>query len=328
MTKDDVLFGYRQALFAEAARTNVAEACRRFGVHRSTYYAWKRQVDRHGLGMLRPRERRRPKMPNQLSRMVEERIVSFSIAHPGLGPKRVSGELRRPKWGGLVVSPNGVWKVLCRHGLNTRAKRLGLIAGYAAPYEPPRESEPERHIDVERPGELVGIDCFYVGRLKGTNGAIWQLTAIDVASSFAWADLVICPNQNPSAKQTSRLARRVAGDLGSAGWHLERVLSDNGTEFRSLKFGDTLKRLGASHSRIHAGRPQTNGNVEALHRTILDEFWRPAFARYLYPRYTGLRRDLDAYLHFYNYDRVHHGRLTKGQIPADLVYGARKMEVR
>jgi MFS family permease len=80
-------------LFAEAARTNVSAACRVFGVHRSTYYAWKRQVDRHGLEMLRPRERRRPQMPNQLPKMIEERIVSFSIAHPGLGPKRVASEL-------------------------------------------------------------------------------------------------------------------------------------------------------------------------------------------------------------------------------------------
>ena len=53
--------------------------------------------------------------------------------------------------GGIVVSPNGVWKVLCRHGLNTRAKRLGLIAGYAAPYEPLRDPGPEQHIDVDRP---------------------------------------------------------------------------------------------------------------------------------------------------------------------------------
>ena len=142
VTKDDVLFGYRLQLFAEAARTSVSAACRTFGVHRSTYYAWKRQVDRHGLEMLRPRERRRPQMPNQLPKMVEERIVSFSLAHPGLGPRRVSSELAREKWGGIVVSPNGVWKVLCRHGLNTRAKRLGLIAGYAAPYEPPRDPGP------------------------------------------------------------------------------------------------------------------------------------------------------------------------------------------
>ena len=328
MTKDDVLFGYRQQLFAEAARTTVSEACRRFGVHRSTYYAWKRQVDRYGLEVLRPRERRRPQMPNQLPKMVEERIVSFSLAHPGLGPRRVASELGREKWGGIMVSPNGVWKVLRRHGLNTRAKRLGLIAGYAAPYEPTRDPGPEQHIDVERPGELVGIDCFYVGRLRGTKGAIWQLTAIDIASSFAWAELVVCPNDNPNAQQTSKLARRVASDLKAAGWHLERVLTDNGNEFRGLPFVRTIERLNARHSRIHAGRPQTNGNVEALHKTILDECWRPAFARYLYPRLMGLRRELDTYLHYYNNDRVHHGRLTQGQIPADLVYRAHKMEAR
>ncbi len=327
MTKDDVLFGYRQALFAEATKTSIAEACRRFGVHRSTYYAWKRAVDRHGLEVLRPRERRRPKMPNQLPKMVEERILSFSIAHPGLGPKRIAGELRRHKWGAIVVSPNGVWKVLCRHGLNTRAKRLGLVAGYAAPYEPPRDPGPERHIDVSRPGELVGIDCFYVGRLRGTEGKVWQLTAIDVASSFGWAELVVAKQGNPIGRQTSKLARRVAAHLETAGWRLERLLSDNGNEFKG-EFAKTVKDLGARHTRIHAGRPQTNGNVEALHKTILDECWRPAFARYLQPRMSGLKRELDTYLRFYNFDRVHHGRLTGGQIPADIVYGARKMEVR
>jgi transposase InsO family protein len=328
MTQDDVLFGYRLQLFDLAARTTVAHACRTFGVHRSTYYGWKRQVDRHGLEVLRPRERRRPQMPNQLPKMVEERIVSFALAHPGLGPRRIASELRREKWGGIVVSPNGVWKLLRRRGLNTRAKRLGLIAGYAAPYEPPRDPGPEQHIDVDRPGELVGMDCFYVGRLRGTDGAIWQLTAIDVYSSYAWAELVICKQGNPTAKQTSALARRVARELKAAGWRLERVLSDNGNEFRGQPFSATLARLNARHSRIHAGRPQTNGHVEALHKTILDECWRPAFARYLYPRLMGLRRELDTYLRFYNTDRVHHGRLTRGRIPADIVYGARKMEAR
>jgi transposase len=329
MTQDDVLFGYRLQLFAEAARTSVAQACRTFGVHRSTYYAWRRQVERHGLEILRPRERRRPKMPNQLSKMLEERILAFAIAHPGLGPKRVAAELAREKWGGIVVSPNGVWKVLCRHGLNTRAKRFALIAGYAAPYEPPRDPGPERHIDVDRPGELVGIDCFYVGRLRDTEGAIWQLTAIDIASSFAWAELIVVKARpgKPNAEQTSRFARRIARELSEAGWRLERLLSDNGNEFKG-QFSLTAELLEAEHTRIHAGRPQTNGNVEALHKTILDECWRPAFARYVHPRLSGLRRELETYLRFYNYDRVHHGRLTRGQIPADIVYGARKMEVR
>ena len=85
MVKDDVLFGYRLQLFAEAQRTSVAQACRLFGVHRSTYYTWKRQVDRHGLGILRPRERRAPQMPNQLSRMVEERDAELRDRPPRLG---------------------------------------------------------------------------------------------------------------------------------------------------------------------------------------------------------------------------------------------------
>ena len=328
MSHDDVLFGYRLQLFDLAGRTSVSHACRSFGVHRSTYYRWKAQVDRYGLEVLRPRERRKPKMPNQLPAMVEERIVSFAIAHPGLGPRRIASELGREKWGGIVVSANGVWRVLRRHGLNTRAKRLSLVAGYRAPYQPPREPQPEPHIEVDHPGELVGFDCFYVGRLKGAHGAVWQLTAIDCYSSYAWAELVVCRNDNPSATQTSKLARRVARDLKRAGWRLERVLCDNGNEFKGEPFQQTIGTLKARITHIKSGRPQTNGHVEALHRLILEECWRPAFARYLYPRYTGLRRELDRYLADYNHDRVHHGRLTRGRIPADIVYGARKMETR
>jgi len=327
MSQDDVLFGYRLQLFDLAGRIGAAAACRSFGIHRSTYYRWRAQVERHGLEVLRPRERRRPRMPNQLSPLVEERIVAFALGHPGLGPRRIAAELARPRWGGLVVSHNGVWRCLGRHGLSTRRKRLSLIAGYRAPYEPPREPAPERHVEAERPGELVGVDCFFVGRLHGTQGTVWQLTAIDVASSFAWAELVRCPSGQPGTAQTSRLARRVAAELSAAGWRLERVLSDNGSEFRGA-FTETLATLGAQQTRIHAGRPQTNGAVEALHKTILDECWRPAFARYLYLRFQGLKRELERYLAYYNFDRAHTGRLTRGQIPADLVYGARKMEAR
>src|SRR5215211_7550672 len=116
MTQDDVLFGYRLQLFALAGERGVSEACRLMGVHRSTYYRWKAQVDRQGLEMLRPRERRRPVMPNQLPQVLEERIIAFSLGHPGLGPRRIAAMLARPQWGGLVVSPNGVYKALRRPG--------------------------------------------------------------------------------------------------------------------------------------------------------------------------------------------------------------------
>ena len=256
MTQDDVLFGFRLQLFDLAARTTVSHACRTFGVHRSTYYRWKAMVEASGLEMLRPRERRRPQMPNQLSPIIEQRIVAFALGHPGLGPKRIATRLRRPEWGGLEVSANGVYKTLVRHGLNTRAKRLSLVAGYAAPYEPPREPAPELHIDTRRPGELVGIDCFFVGRLHGTKGPVWQITAIDTYSSFAWADLVVCPPAGPTVAHTSALAIRVAKDLQAAGWQLERVLTDNGNEFGRRAFSELLP-AGVAHTQIRSGRPQT-----------------------------------------------------------------------
>jgi transposase len=133
MTQDDVLFGYRLQLFDLAGRTTVTHACRVFGVHRSTYYRWKREVERQGLKMLRPREPRRPVMPSLLSPITEQRIVAFALGHPGFGPKRIAAQLARPEWGRVVVSPNGVWKALRRHGLSTRQKRLPWSPATAPP---------------------------------------------------------------------------------------------------------------------------------------------------------------------------------------------------
>jgi len=186
--------------------------------------------------------------------------------------------------------------VLKRHGLETAAKRLGLIAGTAAPPEPEERQEPpeERHLDVSRPGELVQMDCFYIGRLSGIKGAAWQYTAIDVASSYTWAEIHVTP-KNPSARYTSALARRVAQDLVRRGWRLEKVMTDNASEFRASDFTGTVERRHGHHVFIRAGRPQTNGCVERVQRTILQECWRPTFARYLIPKITGLRLDLDRY---------------------------------
>jgi hypothetical protein len=107
-----------------------------------------------------------------------------------------------------------------------RVSRLSLVAGYAAPPGPePVAPEPERHVEVDRPGELVGFDCFHIGRLSGTTGRVWQYTAIDHATSFVWAELHTTP-LNPAARHASQLARRVAADLAAHGWRLERVLTD------------------------------------------------------------------------------------------------------
>jgi transposase InsO family protein len=326
---DDVLFRFRLRLFSLAGELgNVREACRLMGVHPSTYYRWRGPVLRSGLEMLRPRERRPPRMPNQTSTLVEQRVVAFALGQPGLGPRRIAATLAQERWGGIVLSPNGVWRILRRHGLSRRLSRLSLVAGYAAPPRPEgRPAEPERHLEVDHPGELVGFDCFHVGRLAGTAGRVWQYTAIDLASSYVWAELATTP-LNPSARRTSALARRVAADLRAHGWRLERVLSDNGSEFRSAEFGATVRALGATQTFIHPGRPTTNGAVERVQRTILEECWRPSFARSLVPKIGGLARDLEAYLAYYNDERAHTGRLTRGRTPYQALVGARKMRPR
>src|SRR4029077_11956513 len=103
------------------------------------------------------------------------------------------------------------------------------------------------------------------------------------------------------------------------------VSTDNGSEFGFSEFRSAVESHGASQRRIKAGRPTSNGCVERVPLTILEECWRPSFARSLVPKITALRRDLDEYLAYYNFDRAHTGRHTQGRVPAEIVYGARKM---
>jgi transposase InsO family protein len=325
VTEHDVLVGYRLRLFTLAEELgNVSAACRAMGVDRSTYYRLKRRVDRWGLEALNVRERRRPRMPNQIGPHIEQRIIAFALGHPGYGPRRISAELAREKWGGLRISEHGVWRVLVRVGLNTRSKRLALIARHRDPYErKPDLPPPERHIDATRPGEKVQLDCFYVGRLSGTKGTVWQHTGIDVASAFCWAELHTS-ERNPRSRHTRELLHRIAGELAHAGWKLNELTTDNGSESRARDFQTAVERVGARQRFIRAGRPNSNGCVERVQLTTLQECRRPAFARSLVPKMTALSQDLEHYLQEYNYDRAHTGRHTQGRVPADIVYGARK----
>src|SRR5204862_301207 len=95
---DDYLFATPAGPPLAEELHNVREACRIFGVHPSTYYRWRPAVLASGLEMLRPRERRPPRMPNQLSELTEQRILAFSLGHPGLGPRRVSATLAQERW--------------------------------------------------------------------------------------------------------------------------------------------------------------------------------------------------------------------------------------
>ena len=111
-------------------------------------------------------------------------------------------------------------------GLNTRSKRLALVARHRDPYERgPPEQPQELHIEAAEPGQKVQLDCFFVGRLQGTKGTVWPYTAIDVASAYAWAELHASPH-NPRARHTRELVHRVARELKEAGWRLGEVTTD------------------------------------------------------------------------------------------------------
>ena len=328
MTNDDLLFRHRLQLFARAQLIGVRRACRELGFHHSTYYRWKPLVERHGLEILRPRERRPPRMPNQTPPWREQQVIAFALGHPGLGPRRIAAQLALPSWGGERISANAVYKTLRRHGIGTRRRRLALVAGYAAPSEPERPLPPAWHIRASRVGEVVQFDCFHVGRLQATKGKEWQYTATDVVSGYLWADLAVSERMNPQGRHASALVRRVAAELAAAGWRLERVTTDRGNEFIGQAFRGAVRAVGAHQRIIAAGRPQSNGCVERVQRTILEECWRPSFARAIVPTFFGLRDDLSRYVRYFNFERAHLGRHTKGRAPAELVYGARKMAPR
>jgi transposase InsO family protein len=224
--------------------------------------------------------------------------------------------------GGVRISEHGVWRVLRRVGHNTRSKRLALIARHRDPYErKPLLPPPERHIDASEPGREGPARLLLRRPPVGHPRHRLAIHRDRRRCPFCWAELHTS-ERNPRARHTRELVHRVAAELAAAGWHLQQVTTDNGSEFRAKAFGAAGERLGAHQRFIRAGRPNSNGCVEL---TILEECWRPAFARSLIPKSTALVHDLAEYLDEYNHDRAHPGPLTQGRAPADIVYGARKM---
>ena len=309
--------------------SSIREGCRLAGVHPSTYYNWLRRVDSDGLEGLTPRMgRTRIKTPERIR--LEAEVVALSLANPPWGPDRLYDELRLR--GVTPGSVSQVWRILKSHRLNQRRLRYRMLAVARGLVEadlmPERTRTAQRQpgsLDATYPGDLVQFDCFQVGRLKEARlgsakrqGMVWQYTAIDVASSFTWAELHTTAH-NPSAVHTTALAFRVAQDLTRWQWQFTQVSTDRGNEFVAHRFQHALTELGVTHRYIAPGRPQSNGKVEQVHNTILQECWKPSFVSYVEPSITGLRHDLATYLEYYNHQRPHRGKWNKGQPPTNII---------
>ena len=189
----------------------------------------------------------------------------------------------------MRISEHGVWRVLRRFELNTRSKRLALIARHADPYERrPRIPPPERHIDAAEPGEKVQLDCFYVGRLSGTKGTVWQYTADRRRLRLHLGRAALLRAQPAGALHRAssppRRPRAAEPPAGSSA----RSPPTTARSSAPRQFGDAVEAVGARQRRIKAGRPNSNGCVERAQLTILEECWRPAFARSLAPKITAL----------------------------------------
>ncbi len=317
MTHEDIVYDRRVRLIEYAARIgNVAEACRVFGVSRNTYYEWLKRAELYGLSALLPRERRKPHQPNAMTSEEVAVIVSEAIARPTLGPKSLLRHLRAR---GVDRSASGVAKVLSRHNLGTARERILALASLTAAEtgqvtQAAMEGPFGFCMYASRPGQVVSLDAFYVGRLKGV-GAVWQLTAVDVATRIAVVQLIV---GDKTATVAAGLLDNLKKALRKHGIKLEGVLTDNGPEFIGKAFQTKVADLGLVHHRIPPRSPNHNSVCERFHGTVLHEFYRPHFHRGRVDDVALLDRSLQAWLVDYNQHRPNHGDYMAGRTPLEV----------
>ncbi|MDR0359658.1 MAG: IS481 family transposase [bacterium] len=321
MTDHAMLGGFRLRVILRAQELgNVSRACQEFGVSRTTYYKWFARWLQFGPGGLEPHAKRQPQMPNQVSAVVEQAILDYISVWPTHGPRRIANQLGQPEWGGHLISHWGVYKVLRRRCLHQRPRRLrrfellqaratGILTEYTRELVAARPARAE--LEAKSPGQLVGLDTFYVGRLKGV-GKVWQYTATDVASSYTFCWLT----DGNDAERAAHFLELLFSHYRDLGIWLRRVLTDNGPEYVGRAFRDRLASLGVEQTRIKPGRPATNGHVERFHGTVLHEFYRLAFRRRYYRSVAELQGDLAGFVGWYNHRRTHSGQRLRGRTPA------------
>jgi transposase InsO family protein len=242
---------------AVEAGLTVTAACAAFRVSRRFYYRWLPRWQSEGQAGLVDRSSRPRRSPQRLSLLAEAHIVALR-KQTGWGADRLAALLELP--------PSTVHRVLRRHALvGHRSESVSVVR-----YE---HAEPGGllHLDTKKLGRIVGGPGHRAtgDRRDHRRGVGWEVlhVAIDDATRVVYAELL----GDEKARTTARFLVRALRWFRSQGVRVQRLLTDNGSAYRSRLFGRIVRRLRIKHSRTRPYRPQTNGKAERWIRTVLSE---------------------------------------------------------
>jgi transposase InsO family protein len=267
----------------------INEVAAALGISERTVYRWLARW-RAGDRELFDRSSAPKRVPRRTPRAVEALIEQLRRLR--MTSTRIAAELE------MAVSTVGA--VLARLGLN-RLSRL----------EPP---EPPNRYERRRPGELIHVDIKKLGRFrrpghrvtgraapgaKGDQGHGWDCVhvAIDDYSRVAYVEVL------PDERATTCIAflDRSLAWFAERAVRVERVMSDNGSGYKSHAFAAACTRHHIRHLRTRPYRPQTNGKAERFIQTLLRE-WAYA-VRYETSHHRTLA--LGPLIDYYNHRRPH-----------------------
>ncbi|QEN15719.1 IS481 family transposase [Mycolicibacterium sp. ELW1] len=319
---------HRNAPLSETGRLRLARcvvedgwslrrAADRFQVAVTTASRWASRYREYGPAGMVDRSSRPHRCPNQTPTRTERRIIKVRVIRRW-GPARI-GYL-------LGLHPSTVHRVLTRYGM-AKLRWLDRGTGCVIRRMQPAECGEMVHIDVKKLGKIpAGGGWRMLGRSVGnrnhqadkssgqTNkrrqpvrGYHFLHTAIDGYSRLAYSEILSDERKDTAAAFWLRANTWFA----QHGINVRKVLTDNGSCYRSHPFRDALGTI--EHRRTRPYRPQTNGKVERFHRTLAEEW---AYAR-LYRSDTERCDEFITWLHTYNYHRGH--TALGGQPPAARV---------
>jgi transposase InsO family protein len=315
MTPQEMLLNQKLSLLQLAKQiNNIKQACNTFGVSRQHYYDVKNAYEELGVEGLKFRSRNPTVMPNQTDKILERKIVEYSLENSSFGKDRVANDMHAQ---GIYITSNGIESIWRRNKMCNRKQRFILLEKrmrdknfVLSPSQVQElvmksKSVGDRHVLSYFPGYLLCQDTFEVGYIKGV-GKIYLQVVIDSFGSFAFGKLY---NYKTALTAADILIDKVLPLYSTFSLPVLNILTDNGKEYcgnlPDHEYEFVLNLFNISHRKTRIKCPQTNGFVERFNRTVLDEFFAVVFRTNWYSSIEQLQKDLDIWLHKYNFRRTH-----------------------